>query len=96
MPNLDDREPPRPIPIWGYVVINLVAAAILYGIYHFGYRPHGRSILKPYGLAPLLLFVWICFVIASIYDLVHDRVADQIRRQRDDQRRSGRTPRQNA
>jgi hypothetical protein len=90
VPNLDDREPTAPIPAWGYVAMNAVAAAILYGIWHFAFREHGQRVLRPQGMAPLLVFVWLCFLAASVYDAMHDRIADRMRREREAERRTSR------
>lgn len=82
------KEEPR-LPGWGYVVLVVVAGLLLTGLFAACYLVfEGQVQLRPIGLAPVLIFVWLCFIAACIYDYVFDRFRHRsLRRRRAAQRR---------
>lgn len=62
----------------GYVLLNLIVAGFLVGIHYATKGFIGSKPLYPWGLAPILFFVWLCFGAASIYDAFFDRYAERV------------------
>ncbi len=70
-------RPRQKLSFLGYVVLNLAAAAMLLLMYWVSTTLKvGQKPLEPYGLAVPLVFVWFCFVAASVFDAIYDRKAD--------------------
>lgn len=67
------RSSPNRLPWWGYVVLNLAAGGFLMGVYAFSWTTIGQRVIPPYFTVPVLAFVWVCFVVASVCDAVLDR-----------------------
>lgn len=63
------------LPVWGYVLLNLVFAGMLAAFYLMSRADALRGKQELAGVFPVLCFCMLAFVAASIYDAIFDRVS---------------------
>ncbi|MDX2177750.1 MAG: hypothetical protein SF028_14910 [Candidatus Sumerlaeia bacterium] len=88
----DPSRPPR-ISLIGYAVLNAAAGLFLLLVYWLADRASiGARSLPAVGIGPPLLFVWLCFAAASVYDALFDRAGGWLARPAARRRRGKEAP----
>jgi len=77
----------RTLPLWGYVVLNLVVLAV-FAITYLGALEMGRRNTQPVaGVLPVLTVCYLAFLSVSIFDFFFDRGSAAREEQRHQERR---------
>jgi hypothetical protein len=73
MPGMKRRNHRPVLPIWGYILLNLLVLGTFYGIYKGSVMFAAANNFYSVGLFPILATCYIAFLFVSIVDAIYDR-----------------------